>query len=60
MSYIFVTEQTSNQSVAINSNNVNMVKELRIGSQIVFVDNSVIYVSDEYLDLVARLKHPGF
>jgi hypothetical protein len=58
MNYVFFTEKDTNQSIAVNVRNVNLVREMRGTTQLVFKDNYVLYVLDDYLDVVARLNNP--
>lgn len=59
MAFVYFTEKDTNQSVAVNTKNVSYVRERRSFCELVFVDNAVLFISDPYLDTVARLNHPG-
>lgn len=59
MAFVYFTEKDTNQSVAVNTKNVSMVREKRSFCELVFVDNTVLYIADPYLDTVARLNNPG-
>ena len=50
------TDKDSNQSLAINSENVKFVRDSPQGPKIYFADNSYVIVSDSYLEAVARLN----
>lgn len=52
----FFTDKETNQSIAINSNRVDYVRDHNLGTKIVFTDRSYLIVSDSYLDTVARLN----
>ena len=58
MYYVFFTEKESNKSIAVNVKNVNLVRDEKDATQLVFVDNYVLYVTDDYWDVVARLNNP--
>ena len=58
MYYVFFTEKDNNKSIAVNVKNVNLVCDEKYATQLVFVDNYVIFVTDDYLDVVARLNNP--
>ena len=56
MRFKMFSENDSRQSVSINPENVKYVRETPQGVKVVFIDNSYVFVSDSYLDTVARLN----
>jgi hypothetical protein len=52
----FFTDKETNQSIAINSNRVDYVRDHNLGTKIIFSDRSYLVVSDPYLETVARLN----
>jgi hypothetical protein len=58
MSFVFFTEKGTNHSIAVNVKNVSLVRDVGGVVQLVFVDNAVLYLADDYLDTVARLNNP--
>ena len=56
MKFKMFTDKDSNQSLAINSENVKFVRDSPQGPKIYFADNSYVIVSDSYLEAVARLN----
>jgi hypothetical protein len=49
-------EKETNASVAVNIDNVRIVREFQGGTKIIFVDSSYIVVNDSYLETVSRLN----
>jgi hypothetical protein len=58
MNYVFFTEKETNKSVAVNTKNVSLVRDGIHNVQLTFLDGSVLYVTEDYLDVVARLNNP--
>lgn len=56
MLFKYFTDKDSNNSIAVNPNNVLYVKELGIGTTISFVDGSYVLVKELYLETVTRLS----
>jgi hypothetical protein len=52
----FFTDKETNQSIAINSNRVDYVRDHNLGTKIIFSDRSYLVVNDPYLETVARLN----
>ena len=58
MNYVFFTEKDTNESVAVNVRNVNLVRNTEKSVQLTFFNNSVLYLNEEFLDVVSRLNNP--
>jgi len=58
MAFIYFSEKDTNKSIAINTKNVIFVQPISGGSTLTLVTGGNIFVSDEYLDTVARLNNP--
>lgn len=56
MKFKYFTNKDSNQSVAVNPDNVKYVKESPIGTTLVFDDGEYIVVTDGYMDVATRLS----
>ena len=50
------TEKDTGASVAVNVNNVRLVREFTGATKIIFVDSSYVIVTDQYLEVVSRLN----
>jgi hypothetical protein len=50
------TEKEAGASVAVNIDNVRLVREFQDGAKIIFVDSSYVIVNDSYLETVSRLN----
>jgi len=60
MNYIHLTDCETNSTVAVNCKNVSMVKEHEKYTIIIFGSNHVLFVKEDYLDVVSRLNNPGY
>ena len=49
-------DKDNNVSVAVNSENVRLVREFQGGTKIIFVDSSYLNVNETYLETISRLN----
>lgn len=56
MLFKYFTEKETNNSIAINPNNVSFVKETTNGAIINFNNGNFVFVADDYMGTVTRLS----
>ena len=56
MMFKYFTDKDTNQSVAINPQNVLCVKEIGHGTKIIFNDSSYVTVVESQMEAVTRLS----
>lgn len=59
MDFVYFTDNETGSSVAVNRRNVSVVKEHTSYTIIIFGAN-VLFVKEDYLDVVSRLNNPGY